>query len=129
MLLVWRWRIYRRVKEHDIESVTGFCHIPNDKLDLVFTEVNRLHDLPTGRSIVTGHLRNLDIHIQQKMLIKTVRVDPENSRLRWACLIKRKKYDVSGSNSLWHWDRHYSLINWGFLMHGALMVFRVSWFI
>lgn len=68
-----------------------------------------------------GHLRSLGIRIQQKRLIKTlVRVDQENSRLRWACLINRRKYNIPGPNSLWHADRHHSFINWGFVIHGAV---------
>ena len=30
---------------------------------------------------------------------------------------------MSGPNSLWHADRHHSLVNWGFVVHGAINAF------
>ena len=32
-------------------------------------------------------------------------------------LVKRRKYNVPGPNSLWHLDGNHSLINWGFVIH------------
>ena len=40
--------------------------------------------------------------------------------MRWALLVRRRKYNVPGSNSLWHIDGHHSLINWKFVIHGAI---------
>ena len=34
--------------------------------------------------------------------------------------MKRRKYSVPGPNSLWHADGHHSLVNWGFVIHGAI---------
>ena len=32
----------------------------------------------------------------------------------------RRAYSVPGPNSLWHIDGHHSLVNWGFVLHGAI---------
>jgi hypothetical protein len=47
-------------------------------------------------------------------------VDPTNVRLRWAVVVSRRTYSVPGSNSLWHLDGHHSLVNWDFVIHGAI---------
>ena len=83
--------------------------------------VRTKHGAYVGRSMVTGHLKLLGLKIQQKRIAQAlVRVYPKNSRIRWACLIKRRKYQVPGPNSLWHVDGNHSLISWGFLIHGAI---------
>lgn len=48
------------------------------------------------------------------------KIDPINSQIRWASLIRRKKYKVPGPNSLWHCDDHHSLIRWEFVTHGDI---------
>ncbi|XP_068736571.1 uncharacterized protein [Montipora capricornis] len=48
------------------------------------------------------------------------RVDPGNSRIRWAVVISRTAYSVAGPNSLWHIDGHHSLVTWGFVIHGGI---------
>ena len=53
-------------------------------------------------------------------------MDPTNSGLRWAALIKRRKYNVPSPNSLWHIDGHRSLVNWGFVIHGDIDGFSRS---
>ena len=74
-----------------------------------------------GRSLVMGYLWQCGLRVQQERVAKAlVKVDPGNSRLRWAALIKRQKYSVPGPNSLWHADGHHSLISWGFVIHGAI---------
>ncbi len=35
-------------------------------------------------------------------------------------VVSRRTYSVAGPNSLWHLDGHHSLINWGFVVHGAI---------
>ena len=71
--------------------------------------------------MILGHLSSIGLRVQQQRVSKAiVRVDPVNSRLRWACLVQRRKYSVPGPNSLWHIDRHHSLNQWGFVIHGAI---------
>ena len=35
-------------------------------------------------------------------------------------VVSRRAYSVPGPNSLWHIDGHHSLVNWGFVIHGAI---------
>ena len=71
--------------------------------------------------MILGHLSSIGLHVQQRRVSKAlVRVGPINSRLRWACLVQKRKYSVPEPNSLWHIDGHHSLIQWGFVIHGAI---------
>ena len=84
-------------------------------------DFKELHGSTVGRSLAMGYLRQFGLKVQQERIAKAlVRVDPENSCLRWAALIKRRKYSVPGPNSLWHDDGHHSLISWGFVIHGVI---------
>ena len=121
LLMVSRWTLKRRVDEYGIQNAVGFSHISDDELDNNITNIQNNHGKHVGRSMVTGHLKSLGLKVQQKRIIKAlVRVDPKNSQIRWACLIKRRKYKVPDPNSLWHADGHHSLISWGFVIHGAI---------
>ena len=44
-----------------------------------------------GRSLALGYLRSLSLHIQEERVAKAlVQVDPTNSGLRWAALLKEE---------------------------------------
>lgn len=45
-------------------------------------------------------------------------MEPNSSGLRWATLIKRRKYNVPGRNSLLDIDGDHSLVYWRFLIGG-----------
>ena len=119
--MVSRWTLSRRIDGYRIRECTGFSFLSNNELDNLINVFQTKHGAYVGRSMVTGHLKSLGLKIQQKRIAQAlVRVDPKNSRIRWACLIKRRKYQVPGPNSLWHADGHHSLISWGFVIHGAI---------
>ena len=121
MFLVSRWTISRRVKELGIGDLLGYSNITDEELDRIVRDFKLSHGISVGRSLVTGHLRSLGIRVQQKRVAESLsRVDPDNSRLRWSILIRRRSYSVPGPNSLWHIDGHHSLIRWGFVIHGAI---------
>ena len=70
---------------------------------------------------MSGHLRSLGLRVQRDRIRESIgRVDPENSRIRWAVVISRRAYSVAGPNSLWHVDGHHSLVTWGFVIHGGI---------
>ena len=75
-------------------------------------------------AMVLGDLRpkGLTIH-QRRVTASLLRVDPFSSRLRWASVIRRRRYNVRGPDSLWHLDGHHSLINWCFVIHGKIFYF------
>lgn len=121
MLLVSRWTIRRRVVEFGLEEITGFSDIANEQLDDLVRQFIREHGSVVGCSIISGYLRSLGIRIQRHPLRSSIgRVDPINVRLRWAVVVSRRAYSVPGPNSLWHIGGHHSLVNWGFVIHGAI---------
>ena len=121
MLLVSRWTLRRRVVEFGIEGATGFSSITNDELDAFVKQFMDQHGSLVGCSIISGHLTSLGFKMQRSRIRATVaRVDPVNVRLRWAVVVCRRSYSVPGPNSLWHLDGHHSLVNWGFVIHGAI---------
>ena len=71
--------------------------------------------------MILGHLSSIGLGVQERRVSKAlVRVDPVNSRLRWACLVQWRKCNKPGPNSLWHIDGHHSLIQWSFVIHGVI---------
>lgn len=121
MLLVSRWTIRRRVVEFGLEEITGFTEMANEQLDGLVRQFIQEHGSVVGCSIINGYLRSLGIRIQRHQLRSSIaRVDPINVRLRWAVVVSRRAYSVPGPNSLWHVDGHHSLVNWGFVVHGAI---------
>ena len=121
MLMVSRWTIYRRVKELNLEDVTGYSKLTDEELDQKIAELKKSAGPLAGRSMAIGFLKAQGLSVQQQRVAKSlVRVDPISSRIRWACVIKRRKYCVPGPNSLWHIDGHHSLIRLGFVIHGGI---------
>lgn len=121
MLLVSRWTIRRRVIQFGIQEITGYSNILDEELDIIVSSFTAQHGLLVGCSLVNGHLRSLGLRLQRQRVRESIaRVDPANSRIRWAIAVSRRAYSVPGPNSLWHLDGHHSLVNWGFVIHGAI---------
>ena len=121
MLLISRWTLRRRVLEYGLEEITGFSDISNEQLDYIVQQFMREHGTLVGYSLVSGHLRSIGKRVQRDRIRASIgRVDPENSRIRWAVVISRRTYSVAGPNSLWHIDGHHSLVSWGFVIHGGI---------
>lgn len=79
------------------------------------------HGNLVGYCFMSGHLRSLGLRVQRYRIRGSIaRVDPENSRIRWAVVVSRCAYSVPGPNSLWHIDGHYSLVSWRFVIHGGI---------
>ena len=121
LFMVSRWTLFRRLKERGLESITEFSDVSDEELGLKMKDFKELHGSTVGRSLALGYLRQCGLRVQQEPVAKALaRVDPENSRLRWAALIKRQKYSVPGPNSFWHADWHHNLISWGLVIHEAI---------
>lgn len=119
MLCVSRWTVARRVNELGISERTGYYNISDFQLETVLNEFKKIHGCFAGRSLAIGYLRSKGV--QQRRVTETLRkIDPENSRIRWASLVKRRRYNVPGAKSLWHIDGHHSLVNWKFVIHGGI---------
>ena len=121
MLLVSRWTILRRAVEFGIQETTGFTDITDAELDDLVQQFMLEHGSLIGCSMIIGHLRSLGLTEQrQRARESIVRVDPTDIRVRSARVVYRRAYSVPGTNSLWHLDGHHSLVNWGFVVHGAI---------
>ncbi|KIJ06239.1 hypothetical protein PAXINDRAFT_92321 [Paxillus involutus ATCC 200175] len=75
----------------------------------------------SGFWYLMGYLRQQGLHVQERCVWKSLhRVDGLNGRLRKSHLIRRWKYTVKQSNSLWHLNGHHKLIRWGFIVHAII---------
>ena len=109
-----------RERECCIENETGFWSIRGGDSDNILRDFKN-HGNFCERSMILGHLSPAGRRVQQRTVWKALlRVDPVNSRLRWACLVQLRKYSVPKPNSLWYIDGHHSIIKWGFVIHGAI---------
>ena len=121
MLLISRWTLRRRVNEYGIQDITEFLQLTDEQLDSHVSNFMQQHGNLVGFSMTSGYLRSLGLRVQRDRIRASIsRVDPSNVHLRWAVVVSRRTYSVAGPNSLWHLDGHHSLINWGFVVHGAI---------
>jgi len=121
LLLVSRTTLWRRVKELGLTGITGYSDISDEELDQKIKEIKNLHGLMTGRSMIAGYLKSHGIRVTQNQIRKSlVRIDPESSNMRWSNFIQRRQYNVAAPNCLWHMDGYHALVNWGFVIHGAI---------
>ena len=121
LLLVYRCTLWRRVRELGIAKKTGFSDITDEELDNIIRAFMNDQGNLVGYSMVSGCLKDIGLRVQRDRVRASIaRVDPVNSRLRWATIISRRTYSVAAPNSLWHIDGHHSLINWGFVIHGCI---------
>ena len=118
MLQVSRWTIRRRVVEYGLHC-GRWSDISDYQLDTIIRGYISRHGVTTGQSYIIGYVRSLGYLVQRDRVRAAInRVDPENTALRWAVVVTRRVYNVPWPNSLWHIDRHHSLIRWGFVIHG-----------
>ena len=121
MFGVSRWTLYRRVREFNLQDMTSFSSMADSQLDEIIREYLREHGSTTGQTYIAGYIRSLGLRIQRRRIRESMaRVDPRNTALRWACVVRRRKYSVPWPNSLWHLDGHHSLIRWRMVIHGCI---------
>ena len=121
MLRISRWTLYRRVREYNLEHLSRYSDISDDELDALIRGYISRHGNTTGESYLIGFIKSRGLRVQRdRIRMSLTRVDPENTALRWACVITRRVYSVPGPNSLWHIDGHHSLIRWKFVIHGCI---------
>ena len=121
MLLVSRWTIRRRVVEYGLQETTGFSALSDEQIDFYAKQFIEEHGNLVGCSMVQGFLKSLGFRLQRRRVRASIsRVDPHNSRIRWAIVVSRRAYSVQRPNSLWHIDGPHSLVNWGFVILGGM---------
>jgi hypothetical protein len=74
-----------------------------------------------GIRYLTGTLRARGYRIQKRRIIASLhRVDVVGITLRTQGRIRRRKYQVTRPQALWHLDGHHKLIRWGIVIHGIV---------
>ena len=107
--------------EYGLEEMTGFSMISDAQHNNLVERFMSDNGTLIGYSVVSGHLRSLSLRVQRNRIRESIaRVDPGNSRIRWAVVISRRAYSVAGQDSVWHIDRHHSLVSWGFVIHDGI---------
>ena len=114
--------MHRRMSEYGFSISSRYTEISDDDLDETVREV--LRKFPrTGYQRMMGFLRERNIRIQEhRMRVCMRRVDYAGviQRSIELTVIKRRKYSVKGTNSLWHIDGNHKLIRWNFVIHGGI---------
>ena len=107
MLCVSRWTVSRRV--YELGLCTGYSDISDEELEKIIENFKSNHGCFVGRSLTIEYLKSLGLRVQLKRVAEILRkIDPDSSRMLWASLVQRSKYNVPGPNSLWHIDGHHS---------------------
>lgn len=121
ILQVSRWTVHRRVREFNLQHLDRFSDITDDELDQLIRGYISRHGNTTGESYLIGFVKSQGIRVQRDRVRSSLtRVDPENTALRWACVITRRVYSVPRPNALWHMDGNHALIRWKFVVHGCI---------
>ena len=119
MFRVSRWTVMRRVQSYGLQGLSRFSSITDEQIDDIIRAYTSNHGYTTGESYMRGHFRALGYYVPRRRIRAGInRVDPRNTALRW--LVSRRVYAVPWPNSLWHLDRHHSLIRWGLVIHGCI---------
>ena len=114
--------LYRRMSDFGTNISSTYSKITDSELDEKVKDIFK--DFPrTGYRRMLGFLRHDNIHIQESRAIKCMRrVDYEGVIARSIELttIHRRKYNVKGTNALWHIYGNHKLIRWGIVIHGGI---------
>jgi hypothetical protein len=71
--------------------------------------------------MVNGLLLAQNAQVTRQQLRDVMKMyDPRGNMLRRAQVMYRRDYDVPFINSVWHMDGQHKLINWKFVIHGAV---------
>lgn len=63
-----------------------------------------------GEKMITGRLKTMGLNISRQRVREAMyRVDPNGNRMRRRKVLKRRVYQVSAPNKLWHMDGHEKL--------------------
>ena len=97
MLLVSRCTIRRRVVEYGLQETTGFSALSDEQIDFYVKQFIEEHGNLVGWSMVQGFLKSLGFRLQRRRVRASIyRVDPHNSRIRWAIVVSRRAYSAQG---------------------------------
>ena len=102
--------IRRRMNEYGLSIQQTYSAINNDELNRLVRQC--LSAFPNaGYRMVGGWLRQNGYQVQETRVRQSLReVDPVGTANRWLHCIRRRVYNVSSSQALWHLDGNHKLI-------------------
>ena len=91
ILHISRQNLYRRV---DGSCLMGYTEVSNQELDRSIQAYKATHP-NDGETIVTGHLRSLQINVPRRRIRESIRrVDPSGTEERARSTVRRQSYHV-----------------------------------
>jgi Regulator of polyketide synthase expression len=106
------------LKAHGV--FTKFSSLSNSDLDIL-VKTFRATKPHSGIRYLVGFLRRHGLRIQKRRVTSSIhRVDGLGQVLHRRTTIRRRKYEVTRPNYLWHVDGHHKLILWGIVIHGMV---------
>ncbi|KAF4584655.1 hypothetical protein EYR40_004642 [Pleurotus pulmonarius] len=118
LLNVSRQTLYTHLKEHNIHH--EFNKLTNDELDTIVQKFREVR--PTsGLRYLQGFLSQQGLRIQKTRISEALqRASGLGQKVKQQTVIKRRVYEVSRPNALWHIDGHHKLIHWGIVIFGVV---------
>jgi len=99
-----------------------FSDMSNEDLDLL-VKTFRAENPDSGIRYLIGFLRRHGVHVQKRRVTASIsHVDRLGHKLRQRqrAKVRRRNYQVTRPNALWHIDGHHKLILWGIIIHGCV---------
>ncbi|XP_066921422.1 uncharacterized protein [Clytia hemisphaerica] len=117
-----RRTICRRLSEKSMSIVDTYSKMSDSQLDECVKNI--LDEFPrTGYRRMKGFLQSNGHRVQEKRVracMHRVGLEGVLSRSTELKTVRRRKYNVKGTNVLWHIDGNHKLIKWGLVIHGGI---------
>ncbi|CAC5376050.1 unnamed protein product [Mytilus coruscus] len=102
--------IKRRLRDYRILLRRRYAVISDTDLDNHVRRITQFNR-SLGQRMVQGILKTEGIVLQRRRVAESlIRVDEAGIAIRWCRTIRRRSYQVSGPNALWHVDGNHKLI-------------------
>jgi len=101
----------------------SFSDITDSDLDAMMKDFQLKKCNMSGVGYAVGHARSKGLRLQRHRIRASIqRVNWLGQAVRQQARekTKRRKYNVSRPNALWHIDGHHKLIAWGIVIHGCV---------
>jgi hypothetical protein len=109
--------VKRYMRQYGIER-QPFSTMSDSSLDMAIKEYKAVHP-NTGIRYIRGYLSQQGMRVQRERIIASLsRVDSVAKVMFQRKAIKRREYESSRPNALWHVDGHHKLGPWGIVVHG-----------
>ena len=126
ILGVSRSTVCRRMRQYGLSYSTNYCCISDDDRDDIVRSISLQHP-GCGSKMMEGHLRAQGVTLQQIRIRESLRrTDPEGTATRFYANIRRRVYDVTSPQSLWHIDGNHKLVQYAIDAHRGMGISHVA---